>query len=73
MRSYLKLPAETQHGIYVSSVYALGTGSSELKHADVILSIDGHKLNPYGRYKHPQYDLISFHHLILQKTRRTNI
>jgi hypothetical protein len=68
MRRYLKLPAETQHGIYVSSVYALGTGSSELKHADVILSIDGHKLNPYGRYKHPQYDLISFHHLILQKT-----
>jgi len=68
MRRYLKLPSDTQHGVYVSSVYTLGTGSTELKVGDVILSIDGRQLNPYGRCKHPQYDLISFHHLILQQS-----
>jgi S1-C subfamily serine protease len=73
MRRYLKLPDDTQHGVYVSTVYTLGTGSSELKHGDVILSIDGQKINPYGRYKHPVYDLISFHHLILQQSEGSSI
>lgn len=68
MRRFLKLPADTSNGVYVSSVYTLGTGSQNLRHGDVILSVDGHTINPYGRYKHPQYDLISFHHLILQKS-----
>lgn len=67
MRSYLKLPADVKNGVFVSSVYTLGTGSTQLKHSDVILSIDGQTINAFGRYKHPQYDLISFHHLILQK------
>ncbi|MCE5186912.1 MAG: hypothetical protein LLF76_12380 [Planctomycetaceae bacterium] len=68
MRRYLKLPADIQDGIYVSSVYNLGTGSSQLKRGDVIVSIDGQRLNAFGRYKHPKYDLISFDHLILQKS-----
>ena len=66
MRRYLKMPEEIKHGTYVSSVYTIGTGSSELKKADVILSINGHQLNPYGRYDHPDYKRISFHHLLLQ-------
>ena len=68
MRKFLKMPPEIDYGAYVSTVYSLGTGSEELKPADVILSIDGYSLNPYGRYQHPQYDRISFENLILQKS-----
>jgi len=68
MRSFLKMPDNIQYGVYVNEVYNLGTGSEELKAGDVILSIDGKTLNPYGRYLHEQYDRISFENLILQKT-----
>jgi S1-C subfamily serine protease len=67
MRQYLKMPPEMDYGMYVSTVYNLGTGSEELKPGDVILSVDGHKLNPYGHYKHPLYDRISFEDIILRK------
>lgn len=68
MRSYLKMPDDLKHGVYVSAVYTLGTGSKELKAGDVILSIDGQILNPYGRYLHDEYDRISFENIILQKS-----
>jgi S1-C subfamily serine protease len=67
MRRFLKMPDEIEHGVYVSTVYQLGSGSTELRPGDVILSLDGHTLNPYGRYKHDQYDRISFENIILQK------
>ncbi len=68
MRQFLKMPESLNHGVYVSSVYHLGTGSKELKSGDVILSIDGQSLNPYGRYLHKDYDRLSFEHLILHKS-----
>jgi len=49
-------------------VYNLGTGCDVLKNADVILAIDGHALNPYGRFMHPKYEWLSFEHLITSKT-----
>jgi hypothetical protein len=64
MRSFLRLPENLKHGVYVSNVYKLGTGSKALKQDDVILAIDGEVLNPYGRFLHPDFDRISFHHLI---------
>lgn len=64
MRQYLKVPDDIKHGVYVSDVFTLGTGSKELKQGDVILSINGHQLNPYGRYEHPDYKRISFHHIL---------
>jgi hypothetical protein len=64
MRSFLKMPDDLKHGVYVSKVYNLGTGSEILKKDDVILSIDAQTLNPYGRFLHPEFDRISFHHLI---------
>jgi len=67
MRAYLKMPAEIKNGVYVSTVYSIGTGSEELIQGDVILSINGHELNSYGRYDHPEYKFISFEH-ILSKT-----
>ncbi|MBL7214502.1 MAG: PDZ domain-containing protein [Phycisphaerae bacterium] len=68
MRKYLKMPDQIKHGVYVNTVYHLGTGSKELKAGDVILSIDGHSLNPYGRYLHDEYDRLSFENIILQKS-----
>ena len=46
--------------------FPIGTGSEELKQGDVILSINGQQLNPYGRYEHPEYKRISFRHILLQ-------
>lgn len=66
MRAYLKMPAKLEHGAFVSTVYNIGTGSQELKQSDVLLSIRGQQLNPYGRYKHPEYGYISFHHILSQ-------
>ncbi|HEY5139680.1 MAG TPA: hypothetical protein VIJ25_10255, partial [Methylococcales bacterium] len=67
MRSFLKMPASLQNGVYVNDIYTLGSGSDVLKKADVILSIDGHTLNPYGLYKHPKYEEINYSHLITSK------
>ncbi|MBC8378110.1 MAG: hypothetical protein H8E62_02960 [Planctomycetes bacterium] len=68
MRKYLKVPESIDYGVYVNTVYHLGTGSKELKSGDVILSVDGHTINPYGRYLHDQYDRLSFENIILQKS-----
>jgi hypothetical protein len=66
-RDWLKMPDNIKHGVYVSKVHNLGTGSKMLKPNDVILSIDGKTLNPYGRFKHPRLDRISLQHLITSK------
>ncbi|MEA3225648.1 MAG: hypothetical protein U9Q07_06820, partial [Planctomycetota bacterium] len=68
-------------GTYVADVYNLGTGSDPalargqappakaggLKKGDVILRIDGHGLDPHGRFKHAKYEWLSFDHLITSK------
>jgi len=64
IRKFLKMPDDLQHGIFISAVYTMGTGSSELKPSDVILSINDYSINPYGRYSDPRYDRISLDHLI---------
>ncbi len=64
MRKYLKIPTNIKHGVYISKVFNLGTGSDVLEKADVLLAIDGKTLNPYGRYEHRDFDRISFRHLI---------
>ena len=63
-RKYLRVPDDIKHGMYVSDVYTIGTGCKELKHGDVILSINGKQLNSYGRYEHPEYKRISFTHIL---------
>lgn len=64
VRKWLKMPADLRHGVYVSTVYTMGTGSSELKRDDVILAINGQTLNPYGRYLDLRYDRLGMEHLI---------
>ena len=63
-RKYLRVPDDIKHGMYVSDVYTIGTGCKELKHGDVILSINGKQLNSYGRYEHHEYKRISFTHIL---------
>ncbi|KPK37141.1 MAG: hypothetical protein AMJ65_15310 [Phycisphaerae bacterium SG8_4] len=67
MRSFLKMPASLGGGTYVADVYNLGTGSDVLKKGDVILRIDGHGLDPHGRFEHDKYGWLSFDHLITGK------
>jgi S1-C subfamily serine protease len=64
MRTYLKMPATMKNGVQVTNVYTIGTGSESLKAGDVILRIDGKELDAYGKFLHPAYDRILFHHLI---------
>lgn len=64
-RQQLKMPKTLEDGVLVTDVYNLGTGSDSVKPDDVILAVDGQKLNAYGKYEHRVYDWISFHHLIV--------
>jgi hypothetical protein len=64
IRKFLKMPDDIQHGVFVNSVYMIGTGSAELKPSDVILSINDCSLNSYGRYQDSRYDRINLDHLI---------
>lgn len=64
VRNALKMPADVRHGVYVSTVYKMGTGSSELISGDVILAINEQTLNSYGRYLDPRYDRLGLEHLI---------
>ncbi|MBN1124468.1 MAG: hypothetical protein JXA82_05630 [Sedimentisphaerales bacterium] len=63
LRHYLKIPPEISNGIYVSKVYNLGSGSKELQSEDVILSIDGHKIDATGQFDHELYGRIAYHYL----------
>ncbi len=67
MRSYLKMPASATGGAYVVDVDNLGTGCDSLKKGDVILSIDGNALDPYGRFMHSKYQQLSYDHLVTSK------
>ena len=64
VRGHLKMSKNLKHGVYVKKVYTLGTGKDALRAGDVILAIDGHSLNPYGRYLHDRFDRIRYHHLV---------
>jgi hypothetical protein len=63
-RAYLKMPQTLKNGVEVATVFNIGTGSDMLKSGDVILSIDGKDLDAYGKFSHPEYDRVSFQHLI---------
>lgn len=68
MRAFLQMPTSIVNGAYVTDVDNLGTGCGSLKKDDVILSIDGHALDPHGRFLHPKYGQVSFSHLITSKS-----
>jgi len=67
IRKHLKMPDDLQHGVYITSVYTMGSGSSELAAGDVLLAVDKQTVNPYGRYQDKRYDRIGFEHLIAKE------
>jgi len=50
-------------GCLISKVFGQGSGSEQLKKGDVLLSICGHKLDAWGKYKHPEFGQLSYTHL----------
>lgn len=67
MREYLKMPEEISEGVHVNDVYTLGSGCDVLAPNDVILAIDGVKIDAFGRYRHEVYGKIAFSHLITRR------
>lgn len=63
-RAFLKLDVALKDGVYVSDVYTLGTGKDVLKPQDVIVAINGTRLNAYGRYLDGKLGWTSFEHLV---------
>jgi S1-C subfamily serine protease len=64
MRKYLNLPIDLKHGVLVSGVYNLGTGSDILSKHDVITAINGNIINPYGRYNNRIYGKLALEHIV---------
>jgi hypothetical protein len=64
LRRYLGMDADTKHGVHVSNVHRMGTGSDSLQEGDCLLAIDGHEIDSRGRYADPVFDRIAFDHLI---------
>jgi hypothetical protein len=54
---------EDNGGCLISKVFGQGSGSDQLKKGDVLLSICGHKLDAWGKYKHPEFGQLSYTHL----------
>ena len=63
-RQWLKL-SEDQGGIYVQKVRKGGAAEiAGLKKGDVLLAVDGRKINRRGYYQHPHYGSLAWGHLI---------
>jgi len=63
-RNFSKLPDSETRGIFIQDIYDFGTGSSELKKGDIILSINGYDIDPSGNITHPQYGKLLFLYLL---------
>ena len=64
LRAWLKLP-ETEGGVYVSNVRQKGAAQAAgIQKGDVILALDGKKIDRRGYYQHPTYGNLSWGHLI---------
>ncbi len=63
-RSWLKIP-EAEGGIYVNSVRKSGSAEAAgVKKGDVILAIDGRKIDRRGYYQHPVYGNLFWGHMV---------
>jgi len=50
-------------GCLVTKVFQQGSGAEQLKKGDVLLALDGHPLDAWGRYKHPLFGPTFYSHL----------
>ncbi|MBX3739584.1 MAG: PDZ domain-containing protein [Akkermansiaceae bacterium] len=64
LRAWLKIP-ENEGGIYVSSVRKKGAAQAAgIQKGDVILAVDGKKIDRRGYYEHSTYGNLSWGHLV---------
>jgi hypothetical protein len=64
LRAWLKIP-DTEGGMYVNSVRKKGAAQAAgIQKGDVILSIDGKKIDRRGYYEHPNYGNLSWGHMV---------
>jgi len=66
-RRFSKIPDSETRGIFVQDVYDFGTGSSELKKGDIILSINGYDIDSSGNITHPHFGKLLFLYLLSTK------
>lgn len=63
-RAWLKIP-DQEGGIYVNNVRKKGAAQTAgIQKGDVILAVDGKKIDRRGYYQHPQYGNLSWGHLV---------
>jgi S1-C subfamily serine protease len=63
-RQWLKLP-DDQGGIYISSVRKGGAAQAAgVRKGDVILAVDGHRIDRRGYYQHANYGSLGWGHLV---------
>ncbi len=55
--------SETDGGCLVTKIYQQGSGHDQLKEGDVLLALDGHQIDAWGRYKHPIFGPLFHSHL----------
>jgi len=54
---------EKSGGCLISKVFGQGSGYNQLQKGDVLLDINGRKLDAWGRYEHPIFGLLFFSHI----------
>lgn len=63
-REYLGMK-DGQQGVYVSSVTKDGSAEAiGLKEGDIILEMNGHKIDSRGDYKHPKFGILNMSHIV---------
>lgn len=66
-RKFFKLHDNETRGVYVTEVFDVGTGSSELLQNDIILKIENYDIDPLGNIYHKDYGKLPFWYLISEK------
>lgn len=64
LRSYIGLPADVKHGVYIRNVHRIGMGSDLLRQGDVLAAIDHRQIDAYGYYEDDLYGRLSYEHLV---------
>ena len=53
----------TNNGCLISKLFEQGTGIHDLKQGDVILEVDGKKIDAWGKYENKLFGMLPFQHL----------
>ncbi|MFQ5983710.1 MAG: PDZ domain-containing protein, partial [Woeseiaceae bacterium] len=65
LAAYLGLEGEPR-GIFIRQVPWGSTGCSSLQPHDILMELDGHKIDASGNYHHPLYGQLRFGHIVVE-------